>query len=49
MDGAGNFVATWLELAPGDGSSRAVFARRFGADGTPMGDDFTSQSKQHRL
>ena len=39
MDARGNFVVTWNDDAR-DGSSYAVAARRFRADGSPRGDEF---------
>ena len=40
MDSAGNFVVAWTDYAA-DGSGPGVRARRFRADGTPRGEDFT--------
>jgi hypothetical protein len=39
VDGAGNFVVAWSSDAV-DGSSRAIVARRYDADGTPQGSEF---------
>ena len=38
MDGGGNFVVVWS--GEGAGDSAGVFARRFGATGTPIGAEF---------
>jgi hypothetical protein len=42
-DALGNFVVQWTDFA-GDGSSLAVKARRFAADGTPRGPEFLANT-----
>ena len=44
MDATGDFVMAWRETSPGDGSSYAVFARRFSVDGSPLGEEFKVNS-----
>ena len=39
----GGFLAVWTSLEQ-DGSSRGVFGRQFGSDGTPVGSDFQVNS-----
>jgi len=36
----GRFVVVWMDTQGADGSGDGVFARRFGADGEPLGDPF---------
>lgn len=40
MDPNGNFIVTWTGMDPSDPSLVAVFARRFDADGRPLGNEF---------
>jgi Domain of unknown function (DUF4347)/NPCBM/NEW2 domain/Bacterial Ig domain/Cadherin-like/Putative Ig domain/Cadherin domain len=39
IDGAGNFVATWVSAGQ-DGDGNGVYARRFDASGTALGNEF---------
>jgi hypothetical protein len=48
MDPGGSFVVTWTGVDPADPFLVAVFARRFDADGKPLGDEFrVSESKPY--
>jgi uncharacterized delta-60 repeat protein len=40
MDSVGNFVVTWTGKGGLDGNGEGVFARRFAADGTALGNEF---------
>ncbi|MCC7424852.1 MAG: hypothetical protein IT428_31660, partial [Planctomycetaceae bacterium] len=39
-DAVGNFVIAWETLSDSGGATYEIQARRFGADGSPLGDDF---------
>ena len=40
MDAAGNFVVSWTSTGQDSGSTYGVYARRFGATGTALGNEF---------